>query len=73
MFPTLVLLRVYATMCAILDICYVVRMIRYYQENPEMIHWKRVKRILGYLKGTMDYPLYYQGKILCLVRYSDVD
>ena len=73
MFPTLVLLRVYATMCAILDISYVVRMIRYYQENLEMIHWKRVKRILGYLKGTMDYSLYYQGKKLRLVRYSDVD
>ena len=73
MFPTLVLLRGYATMCARLDICYVVRMIRYYQANPEMMHWKRIKRILGYLKSTMDYSLYYQGKKLRLMRYSDVD
>ena len=63
----------YATMCTRLDICYVVGMVSRYQANPGMIHWKIVKRILRYLKGTMDYSLCYQGKELRLVGYSDVD
>ena len=63
----------YATMCTRLDICYVVGMVSRYQANLGMIHWKAVKRILRYLKGTMDYSLCYQGKELRLVGYSDVD
>ena len=63
----------YATMCIRLDICYVVGMVSRYQANPGMIHWKAVKRILRYLKGTKDYSLCYQGKELRWVGYSDVD
>ena len=46
----------YATMCTRLDICYVVRMVSRYQANLGIMHWKTVKRILRYLKVTMDYP-----------------
>ena len=62
----------YAMMCTRLYIFYVVRMVNYYQENPRMMHWKTVKRILLYLKGIVDYSFCYQGKELYLVGYSHV-
>ena len=44
-----------------------------FQSNSRLAHWKAVKRILRYLKGTMDYVLCYQGSNLLLIGYSDVD
>ena len=63
----------YAMMCTRPDICFVVGLVSRYQSNPGREHWKVVKRILRYLKGTMDYCLVYQGSKLCLVGYSDAD
>ena len=63
----------YATMCTRPDICYAVGMVSFYQENPEMMHWKAINRILSYLKGTKDYFLCYEGKELHLVGYLDAD
>jgi hypothetical protein len=63
----------YAMMCTRPDICYVVGLVSRFQSNPGFAHWKAMKRILRYLKGTMDYALCYQGEDLCLVGYSDVD
>ena len=45
----------YATMCTRPDICYSVGMVSHYQTNLKMMHWKTVKRILRYLKCTIDY------------------
>ena len=39
----------YSTMCTRLNICYVVGMVSRFQENPRMMHWKVIKRILRYL------------------------
>ena len=36
-------------------------------------HWKAVKRILRYLKGTADYSLCYQGNDLHLMGYTNAD
>ena len=63
----------YAMLCTRPDICFVVGLVSRYQSNPRREHWKDVKRILRYLKGTMDYHLCYQGSSLCLVGYSDAD
>jgi len=63
----------YAMMCTRLDICYAVGLVSRFQCNPRLAHWKAVKRILRYLKGTMDYVLCYQGLDLRLVGYSDAD
>jgi len=63
----------YAMMCTTSDICFAVEMVSRYQSNPGQAHWKAIKRILGYLKGTADYTLSYQGKDLRLESYSDVD
>ena len=45
----------YAMKCTRPDICYAIGMGNHFQANPGMMHWKAVKRILRYLKGTMDY------------------
>ena len=63
----------YAMMCTRPDICFVVGLVSRYQSNPRREHWKAVKRILRYLKGTMDYCLTYQGSELRLVGSSDAD
>ena len=63
----------YAMMCTRLDICYVVRLVSRFQSNPGFAHWKIMKRILKYLKGTMDYTLFYRGRDLRLVGYSDAN
>ena len=64
----------YAMMCTRPDICYAVGLISRFQSNPGQKHWMAVKRILRYLKGTLDYMLCYQGKKdLRLIGYSDAD
>ena len=32
-----------------------------YSSNPSQEHWKTVKRVLSYIKGTLDYGLLYQS------------
>ena len=44
------------------DISYAVSQVAKYMSNPGMEHWKAVKRILRYLKGTMDRKIVYNGK-----------
>ena len=63
----------YAMMCTRPDICFAVGMVSRYQSNPGQAHWKAVKRILRYLKGTADYSLCYQGNDLQLRGYTDAD
>ena len=64
---------IYAILCIRPDICYAIGLVSRYQSNPGEAHWKAVKRILRYLKGTMDYSLCYQGKDLLLRGYTDAD
>ncbi|XP_038713441.1 secreted RxLR effector protein 161-like [Tripterygium wilfordii] len=63
----------YAMMCTRPDISSAVGLVTRFQSNPGPEHWKAVKRILRYLKGTMNYMLVYQGKDLRLFGYCDVD
>jgi hypothetical protein len=63
----------YVMMCTRPDINFAVGMVSRYQANPEQSHWKAVKRILMYLKGTADYSLYFQGENLQLMGYADAD
>ena len=63
----------YAMMCTRSDICYVVGLASRFQSNPGIKHWMAVKRILRYLKETIDYVLCYQGRDLRLISYTDVD
>ncbi|XP_070031499.1 secreted RxLR effector protein 161-like [Nicotiana tomentosiformis] len=63
----------YAMMCTRPDICYAVALVSRYQSNPERDHWKAVKRIFIYLKGTTDYSLYYSRNNLHLRGYTNAD
>ena len=63
----------YAMMCTRPDICHAVGMVSRYQSNPGQGHWKAVKRVLRYLKGTTDLALCYQGSDLQLEGYTDAD
>ena len=51
----------YAMTCTRPDIAYAVGKLSRYTSNPSLLHWHAVNRILKYLKGTMDYGIYYSG------------
>jgi hypothetical protein len=73
-FITQVLLAVSCTMmCTRPDISFSVGMVSRNQANLGQSHWKAVKIILRYLKGTIDYSLYFQGENLQLMGYTDAD
>ena len=57
------------------DILYAIGVVSRYMENPTTtIHLKAAKRILRYLKGTIDFGLYYSvSNDYKLVGYSDSD
>jgi len=38
-----------------------------------MDHWKAIKRVLKYLKYTLDYELHYTGYSTILEGYSDAN
>lgn len=61
----------YAVVCTRPNIAYAVGYLDRYQSNPGIAHWKAIKRILRYLKGTLDYMLCYGGPNLRLIGYSD--
>lgn len=42
------------------DISYVINMLSKYNKKPEMQHWVALKRVMRYLKGTLDYRLSYK-------------
>ncbi|KAK9734016.1 hypothetical protein RND81_04G108700 [Saponaria officinalis] len=53
------------------DIAFVVGKLSRYTTNPSLEHWVAVKRVLRYLKQTMDYGLNYVGFPSVLEGYSD--
>ena len=60
--------------CSRPDILYGVGLISRYMEAPTCLHMKTAKRILRYVKGTLDYGLFYSSsKNFNLVGYSDSD
>lgn len=64
----------YAQTCTRPDISFVVGMLRRYQSNPGIEHWKAAKKVLRYLKGTRQYMLTYRrSDKLEVVGYFDLD
>ncbi|KAK2978053.1 hypothetical protein RJ640_001015 [Escallonia rubra] len=60
--------------CTRPDILYAVGYISRYMENPTTYHFKVAKRILWYLKGTIDLGIFYPASgDMKLVGYSDSD
>ncbi len=63
----------YTMLCTRPDICFAVGMVSRYHNNPGPAYWRTVKRILRYLRGTIDHALCCYGEDLRLTSYSDAD
>ena len=64
----------YAMVCTRPDLAYAVSMVNRFLNQPQKEHWKVVKRIFRYLKGTTDVGLIYGSHPnCCLTGYSDAD
>ena len=65
----------YLATCTRPDIARTVGVLARYSKNPGMAHWKAVKHLLRYIKGTLDYKLTYapddSGELF--TAYSDAD
>jgi hypothetical protein len=57
------------------DIAYSVGVLARFSKNPGMQHWKAVKHLFRYLKGTLDHKLTYSptSSAELFVTYSDAD
>ena len=53
------------------DISFAVSKLSRFVSNPEDDHWKTLKRVMRYLKGTINYGIYYTVYPRVLERYSD--
>ncbi|KAL0361579.1 UNVERIFIED_CONTAM: Retrovirus-related Pol polyprotein from transposon TNT 1-94 [Sesamum radiatum] len=53
------------------DIAYLVGKLSRFTSNPSTHHWQAIRRVLQYLKKTMDYGLSYSGFPSILEGYSD--
>ena len=55
------------------DISYAVAKLGQFASNPGWTHWCSGKRVLRYLKGTMNLGLHIRGEQLPLMAYVDAD
>ncbi|XP_052478408.1 secreted RxLR effector protein 161-like [Gossypium raimondii] len=56
------------------DIVYVVSLVSRFIEKPYSNHWEVAKRILRYVKGTIEYGIFYKANTLVdLIGYTDSD
>ncbi|GAB2301340.1 hypothetical protein Dimus_038962 [Dionaea muscipula] len=57
-------------MCTRPDIVYTVGMVSRYMQHPTVEHWMACKRILRYLKGTLDHGLWYPTTVATSVTVT---
>lgn len=55
------------------DICFAVNVLSRYNENPGKEHWAAAKRVLRYLKGTIDMKITYTKRPIEIQGYCDAD
>jgi len=56
------------------DISYAVNKLARYSNDPQQLHWKSAKRVMKYLKGTIDVSLYFHEESSdALIGYCDSD
>lgn len=56
------------------EIAYSINKVCQFMHSPTILHWQAVKRILRYLKGTLDHGLVFQKpNELLLQGYADAD
>jgi hypothetical protein len=55
------------------DIAFVVSILSQFMRNPGPAHWEATKRVMRYLKGTLDYGITLSGLDTGLEAYVDAD
>jgi hypothetical protein len=55
------------------DIAFAVSVVSRFSSNPDEHHWKAVKRIFSYLRGSIDLNLVYEGDLSDLVGHADAN
>jgi hypothetical protein len=56
------------------DLSFVVGLVSWYMKTPHEIHWKETKRILQYVRGTIQFKIHYSsGGTPLLVGFTDSD
>ena len=63
----------YAMVCTKLDVAHAKGVVSRYMNNPGKDHWKEVKCILKYLRGTTSHALCFGGSDIFLQEYVDAD
>jgi hypothetical protein len=61
--------------CTRPDILYAVGLVSRYMEEPRSTHWKTIKQILYYIRGTLSLGLFYSSSTnnFIIFGYSDSD
>ncbi|XP_050338585.1 uncharacterized protein LOC126765044 [Bactrocera neohumeralis] len=55
------------------DISFAVNLLSRFSTNPGKVHWVTVKRVMRYLKGTIDSGIVYSREVNDLTGYCDAD
>lgn len=57
------------------DLAFAVSAVSQHAENPRKIHWNAIKRILKYVKGTLDFGILFRkiNSVIQLKAFSDAD
>jgi hypothetical protein len=55
------------------DLSHAIGILSRYQKNPGEEHWKHIKHVLRYVRGTLDYSLCFNGHNLQLQGYTDAN
>jgi hypothetical protein len=64
----------YAQVCTRPDLAFITGVLGRFQVNPDIEHWKMVKKVLRYMQGTKDLMLTYRrSDSLEIKGYSDAD
>lgn len=63
----------YIAVCTRPDIVHAASLLSQFNNCHSDIHWKAAKRVLRYLKGTIDYNIVYEKSSLSITGYIDAD
>ncbi|XP_034681909.1 secreted RxLR effector protein 161-like [Vitis riparia] len=63
----------YLMNCTRPDIAYAVGRLSWYTQNPNRDHWTTVRRVLKYLRGTINYGVCFSGFPSVLEGFSDAN
>jgi hypothetical protein len=64
---------IYARVATRPDLAFAISVVNRFMSKPGPTHWMVVKRIMRYLKGTIDMRLRIGGQHINLKGYSDAD